>query len=290
MATPGYIPFHPDPKKPDIKLPEGACDSHCHVFGPGDIFPFSPKSSYVPVDAPKELLFQRHRHLGIDRAVIVQASCHGTDNTAMLDALRTAGDSYRGIAIVAPEITEAELADMHDAGVRGVRFNFVKRLKARQPVDVRRSILRKMTGLPWHVVVYFEPADFPEIRDSLKEIPVPVVIDHMGCVPGGAGVNSPEFEDLAQLMEDDRFWVKVSCPERFSKIGPPYSDTDDVAKELIRVAPNRVLWGTDWPHPNMKKEAPDDGFLVDRLATICPDKDALRRLLIENPDRLYWND
>lgn len=288
MVTPGYIPFHPEPKKPDIKLPKGACDSHCHVFGPGDIFPFSKKSSYVPVDASKETLFQRHRFLGLDRAVIVQASCHGTDNSAMIDALQSGGDSYRGVAIVSPDISEEQLDIMHQAGVRGVRFNFVKRLKARQSDADRQRIIDKISHLPWHVVVYFEPADLPDIHDFLVNNPTPVVIDHMGCVPGDKGVQSDEFEALARLMEDDRFWVKVSCPERLSKVGPPYSDTDAVARELIRLAPDRVLWGTDWPHPNMKTHAPDDGFLVDRLGVICPDEKQRHSLLVDNPTKLYW--
>ena len=290
MVTPGFIPFHPNPKIPDFQLPAGACDAHCHVFGPGDKFPYSPTSSYVPVDASKETLFQRHKYLGVDRGVIVQASCHGTDNTAMIDALETAGDAYRGIAIVEPDISEEELDRMHDAGVRGVRFNFVKRLKARQPDDVRKVIIDKIIKLGWHVVVYFEPEDLPEIRQSLLEIPVPVIIDHMGRVSGGSGLEGKEFAELASLLKDDRFWVKVSCPERLTKTGYPYEDTDAVSRELIRMIPDRVLWGTDWPHPNMRKEAPDDGLLVDRIPRICPDEKEQKALLINNPLRLYWND
>ena len=288
MVSPGYIPFHPNPSKPEFTLPKGSVDSHCHVFGPGDVFPYAATSSYVPVDAPKELLFQRHKHLGIDRAVIVQASCHGTDNRAMIDALKSAGDTYRGIAIVNSEITEAELKAMDEVGVRGVRFNFVKRLKARQPIETRINILEKIKQLPWHLVVYFEPADLAEIKDFLMQVPVPVVIDHMGCIPSDKGAQSKEFEELAELLRDDRFWIKVSCPERFSKEGAPYLDMDEVASELIRMIPDRVLWGTDWPHPNMKKEAPDDGILVDRIARICPDEQQQKALLIENRTRLYW--
>ncbi len=288
MATPGYIPFHPNPKKPDITLPAGSCDSHCHVFGPGKIYPYSALSSYIPVDAPKEILFQRHQFLGIDRAVIVQASCHGTDNRAMLDTLKSAGDSYRGIAMVSPDITEKELAEMHELGVRGVRFNFLKRLKSRPPAEAIDVIVKKISKLPWHIVVYFEPSDLPEIRQFLQNSPIPVVIDHMGRVPAEKGVLSAEFEDLASLMKDERFYVKVSCPERLSKTGSPYSDTDDVAKELINMAPKRVLWGTDWPHPNMKTEAPDDGALVDRITVICPQEKNQRLLLIDNPQSLYW--
>jgi len=290
MVTPGYLPFHPNPKKPDIALPGGACDSHCHVFGPGDRFPYSEKSSYIPVDAPKETLFQRHRFLGIDRAVIVQASCHGTDNAAMVDALRTGGDAYRGVAIVSADISPAALEELHEAGVRGVRFNFVKRLKARQPIEERRAIVEKIAPLGWHVVVYMEPEDLADIRDFLEEIPLPVVIDHMGRVPVEEGVDSPAFERLAALIGNDKYWLKVSCPERLSKLGPPYEDVDAVAGALIEMMPGRVLWGTDWPHPNMRSHIPDEGVLVDRLATICPDEGRLQALLVDNPTRLYWSD
>ncbi len=269
-------------------MPEGACDSHCHVFGPAEKFPYSTASTYIPVDAPKETLFQRHKHLGVDRAVLVQASCHGTDNSAMIDCLETAGGSYRGIAIVSPDVTEKELQRMHEAGVRGVRFNFVKRLKAKQSHDARQAILKKISRLPWHVVVYFEPEDIAGIRDFLLEIPKTVVIDHMGCVSGGSTIEGPEFSSLANLLKDDRFWVKVSCPERLSKIGYPYEDTHGIARELIRMVPDRVLWGTDRPHPNMKIEAPDDGLLVDRIPAICPGEKEQRTLLIDNPYRLYW--
>ena len=289
MASEGYIPFHPNPSVPTFLLPQGACDSHCHVFGPADTFPYSPKSSYIPVDAPKELLAQRHRSFGVDRAVLVQASCHGSDNRAMLDALKTSGDTYRGIAIVDSSVTLSELEQMNELGVRGVRFNFVKRLKARQPIEERMHILDMVRQLPWHLVVYYEPADLPEIRDFLKQVPVPVVIDHMGCIPADRGVDSREFEDLADLLKDDRFWIKVSCPERFSLQGPPYLDMDEVSRSLISMVPQRVLWGTDWPHPNMKKEAPDDGLLIDRIPRVCPDEHTRKAMLIDNPTRLYWS-
>jgi len=290
MVTSGYLPFHPAPKKPDIKLPPLSCDSHCHVFGPGAVFPYSPKSSYVPVDAPKEVLAERHAFLGIDRAVIVQASCHGTDNAAMVDALTAWPDRYRGIAIVAPDISMAELGAMHAAGVRGVRFNFVKRLNARQPLQDRRAIVDKIAPLGWHIVVYLEPEDMDDVEDFLADVPLAVVIDHMGRVPVEKGISSAEFSRLEKLLEsDEKYWIKVSCPERLSKQGPPYDDVDAVARRLIGIAPDRVLWGTDWPHPNMKSHMPDDGLLVDRIAVICPDEAVRKAVLVDNPARLYWS-
>ena len=291
MVTPGFLAFHPNPKKPDHALPPDACDAHCHVFGPAARFPFASTSTYVPVDAPKETLFRRHRHLGISRAVVVQASCHGTDNTAMLDALRAGGDDYRGVAVVAEDVTERALAEMHDAGVRGVRFNFVKRLGGGKPLGVYRAILDAIGPLGWHVVVYFDAEDLEELAPFLRGIGVPVVIDHMGRVPVEQGLASKPFRLLRELLAGDaKFWVKISCPERLSRTGPPWADVDPVARELLEIVPDRVLWGTDWPHPNMKPHMPDDGALVDRIMTICDTADLRRQVLVDNPARLYWAD
>ena len=291
LVTPGNLTFHPNPKTPDHALPPGACDAHCHVFGPAARFPFASSSTYVPVDAPKETLFERHRHLGVSRAIIVQASCHGTDNEAMVNALRAGGDDYRGVAVVAENVTEQTLEEMHEAGTRAVRFNFVKRLGGGKPLSVYHAILDRIGPFGWHVVVYFDAEDLEELAPFLRGIEVPVVIDHMGRVPVEQGLASKPFRLLGDLLAgDEKFWVKISCPERLSRTGPPYSDVDPVARELLRTAPDRVLWGTDWPHPNMKSHMPDDGALVDRIMTIC-DSPALRRqVLVDNPARLYWSD
>ena len=290
MATPGYLPFHPAPKEPAQALPPNACDAHCHVFGPAARFPFSPTSTYVPVDAPKETLFQRHRHLGFARAVVVQASCHGTDNAAMLDALRSGGEDYRGIAVVAEDVTEPELEEMHEAGVRGVRFNFVKRLGGGRPLGVYRTILDRIEPFGWHVVVYFDAEDLEDLAPFLRGIEVPVVIDHMGRAPVEQGVESRPFRLLRDLLAGDgKFWVKVSGPERLSRIGPPYADVEPVARALLRTVPERVLWGTDWPHPNMKSHMPDDGALVDWIMAVCDTPVLRRQVLVDNPARLYWS-
>ena len=291
MVMPGYLAFHPSPKAPDHALPPNACDAHCHVFGPAATFPFASSSTYVPVDASKETLFERHRHLGISRAVVVQASCHGTDNAAMLDALRAGGDDYRGIAVVSEKVEERALREMHDAGVRGVRFNFVKRLGGGKPLGVYRTIQDRIRPFGWHVVVYFDSEDLEALAPFLRGIGVPVVIDHMGRVPVEQGLGSKPFRLLRDLLvAEERFWVKISCPERLSCTGPPYADVDPVARELLRTAPDRVLWGTDWPHPNMKSHMPDDGALVDRIMTLCDTPDLRRKVLVDNPARLYWAD
>lgn len=289
MPSPDYLAYHPNPKKPGVKLPAESCDAHCHVFGPAAQFPFAASSTYEPVDASKDSLFALHRHLGIERSVIVQASCHGTDNSAMVDALLAGGDSYRGVAVVSPDITISELQAMHEAGVRGVRFNFVKRLGGKKPGDSQQTIMRKIKSLGWHVVVYFDSDDIDELAPFLQQIELPVVIDHMGRVPVEQGVDSHAFGLLSSLLKDDKYWVKISCPERLSKQGPPYTDVDEVAKALLSQVPERVLWGTDWPHPNMKSHMPDDGQLVDRIVGICQNEVMLQQVLVTNPAALYWS-
>ncbi|MBY8085294.1 amidohydrolase family protein [Vibrio fluvialis] len=284
-----YLPFHPRPSKPHYVAPAGAVDAHCHVFGPGDQFPYSPKRKYTPCDASKEQLFALRDHLGFARNVIVQASCHGTDNAALLDALETAGDLARGVAVVSPDITEQELQHMHDLGVRGVRFNFVKRLVDATPKEVFLGIAEKIRPFGWHIVVYFEAQDFDDIAPFLLELDTQIVIDHMGRPDVALGVEHPNFQKFAQLLADNpHIWTKVSCPERLTQTPPDYSDVVPFARYLVEHFPNQVLWGTDWPHPNMKSHMPDDGHLVDVIPRIAPTEALQQTLLVTNPMKLYW--
>ncbi|MCG6409549.1 amidohydrolase family protein [Vibrio fluvialis] len=284
-----YLPFHPSPSKPQYAAPAGAVDAHCHVFGPGDQFPYSPKRKYTPCDASKEQLFALRDHLGFARNVIVQASCHGTDNAALLDALETAGDLARGVAVVSPDITEQELQHMHDLGVRGVRFNFVKRLVDATPKEVFLGIAEKIRPFGWHIVVYFEAQDFDDIAPFLLELDTQIVIDHMGRPDVALGVEHPNFQKFAQLLADNpHIWTKVSCPERLTQTPPDYSDVVPFARYLVEHFPNQVLWGTDWPHPNMKSHMPDDGHLVDVIPRIAPTEALQQTLLVTNPMKLYW--
>lgn len=284
-----WIPFHPNPKKPDFALPKGAVDAHCHVFGPAAAFPYAPERKYTPCDAGKDKLFELRDYLGFERNVIVQATCHGKDNRAMVDACRAAGDLARGIASVGPDITDAELADMHDAGVRGVRFNFVKRLVDATPKEVFLGIADRIAKLGWHIVVYFEAADLEELVPFLESLPTTIVVDHMGRPDVTKGIDHPDFQRFADLMaRNENIWTKVTCPERLTVAGPPYDDVIDYAVHIVERFPDRVIWGTDWPHPNMKSHMPDDGALVDYIPKIARTPELQRKLLIDNPMRLYW--
>ena len=281
---PDYLPFHPNPSKPAFTPPPGAVDAHCHVFGPADNFPYAPERKYTPCDAPKEKLFELRDYLGFERNVIVQATCHGKDNRALVDALKAAGDKARGIASVGPDIGMDELKAMDEAGVRGVRFNFVKRLVDSTPKEVFLGIADKIAQLGWHIVVYFEAQDLEELVPFLKQLPTTIVVDHMGRPDVTKGVDHPDFQRFVDLMADvDTIWTKVTCPERLTVAGPPYDDVVPFGRKLVETFPDRVIWGTDWPHPNMKSHMPDDGKLVDFIPRIAVTEEAQKKLLVDNP-------
>ena len=284
-----WLVFHPNPKKPDFVLPKGAVDAHCHVFGPSPEFPFAPERKYTPCNAGKDKLFELRDYLGFERNVIVQATCHGKDNRAMVDACRAAGDKARGIASVGPEISREELEAMHEAGIRGVRFNFVKRLVDATPKEVFLSIADKIKDLGWHIVVYFEAADLEELEPFLKQLPTTIVVDHMGRPDVTKGVDHPDFQRFIRLMEEnENIWSKVTCPERLTVQGTPYDDVVPFYQAIVDRFEDRVLWGTDWPHPNMKSHMPDDGALVDYIPKIARTPTQQQKLLVDNPMRLYW--
>jgi 2-pyrone-4,6-dicarboxylate lactonase len=287
--SPGYIPFHPNPCNPKFRPPPGAVDAHCHVFGPEARFPYAPERKYTPCDAPKEKLFALRDFLGLDKNVIVQASCHSKDNRAMVDALEAANGRARGVAFVGEEVTDAELKAMDTAGVRGVRFNFVRRLVDVTPPDVLARIAARIAPLGWHIVVYFEMPDLADFEPFFTSLPTIVVVDHMGVPNVAKGVDDPENQRFIRMLDRHRnMWTKVTCPERMTLAGPPYDDVVPFGRALVEAFPDRVIWGTDWPHPNMKKEAPDDGVLVDYIPKIAPGSAAQQALLVDNPVRLYW--
>jgi 2-pyrone-4,6-dicarboxylate lactonase len=284
-----WICFHPNPSKPRFKPPAGAVDAHCHVFGPERRFPYAPERKYTPCDAPREKLFELRDYLGLDKNVIVQASCHGKDNAALIDAMEHSQGRARGVAVIGEEITDAELKAMDRAGVRGVRFNFVRRLVDFTPRDVLERIAARIAPLGWHIVVYFEMPDLPELEPFFTALPTTVVVDHMGVPNVRKGVDDPENQRFIRMLESNRnIWTKVTCPERMTLAGAPYEDVVPFGRLLVERFPDRVLWGTDWPHPNMKKEAPDDGVLVDVIPGVAPTAAQQRALLVDNPMRLYW--
>lgn len=295
--TPGWLDWHPHPSKPLLTLPAGAVDAHCHVFGPAQEFAFAPERKYTPCDAGKRQLFALRDHLGFARNVIVQATCHGADNSAMVDACMASEGRARGVATVNQSITDEALQQLHSAGVRGVRFNFVKRLVDGTPQQALQAIAERIARLGWHVVVYFEAADLPALIPFLTGLPTVVVIDHMGRPDVSQPADGPAFDMFLQLMQaHSHIWCKVSCPERLSVAGPhalqgerlAYQDVVPFARSVVEHFPSRVLWGTDWPHPNLQGHMPDDGLLVDFIAQIAPSAWLQQQLLVDNPMRLYW--
>src|SRR5579862_7006188 len=289
--TPGWLDWYAQPSKPRFKLPAGAVDAHCHVFGPGREFPYAPERKYTPCDASKDHLWALRDFLGFERNVIVQATCHGSDNRALVDALYDAGERARGVATVKPDVSDRELQALDAAGVRGVRFNFVRRLVDTTLRDVLLQIVRRVAPLGWHVVIYFEAVDLPEYYDFFASLPTTVVVDHMGRPDLSKPVDGPDFGLFLRLMREcSNIWSKVTCPDRLSLSGPPrYDDFVPFAKRLVDTFPDRVLWGTDWPHPNLKTHMPDDGALVDVIPRIATTPTLVGRLLVDNPQRLYWN-
>jgi len=286
-----WLDWDPSPSKPTFVVPGGSVDAHCHVFGPGDTFPFAPERKYTPCDASRNQLLALRDFLGFDKNVVVQATCHGADNSALLDVLEHSDDRARGVVTVNPDVTPLELARMHELGVRGVRFNYVKRLVDPKPDDYYRAIVEKIRPLGWHVVLYFEPADLAEKRDFFASLGVPIVVDHMGRPDVTKPLDGSEFDLFLRFMtENPDVWTKVSCPDRLSVSGSPrYADVVPFAKAIVEQFPDRVLWGTDWPHPNMKNEMPDDGILVDYVPSVATTATLQQKLLVTNPTTLYWS-
>jgi 2-pyrone-4,6-dicarboxylate lactonase len=297
QKTSGWLDWYSNPSQPTFRLPPGSVDAHCHVFGPGAKFPYAPERKYTPCDASKEQLFALRDHLGFARNVVVQATCHGADNRALVDALVASGGKARGVATVRRDVTDEELSELHAAGVRGVRFNFVKRLVDFTPKGELNEIAARIARLGWHVVIYFEAQDLPELWDFFTGLPTMVVVDHMGRPDVKKPTDGPEFALFIKFMrENPNVWSKVSCPERLSVTGPAaldgernaYRDVVPFARRVVDSFPDRVLWGTDWPHPNLKDHMPDDGLLVDFIPHIAVGAELQRKLLVDNPMGLYW--
>ena len=283
------VSWHGNPSVPAFIPPVGAVDAHCHVFGPMAQFPFSPRAKYLPEDAGPDKLFALRDRLGFARNVIVQASCHGTDNSATLNGIAKSAGMARGVAVVDPAITDVELERLHEGGMRGVRFNFLKRLVDDAPKDKFLEIAKRIQPLGWHVVVYFEADILEEMRPFLDAIPTLIVIDHMGRPDVSQGPDGTDMKAFRRLLDSrDDIWTKVTCPDRLDPTGAPWDDFARSVAPLVADYQDRVLWGTDWPHPNMEKAIPDDGALVDMIPRIAPTAELQRKLLVDNPMGLYW--
>ena len=283
-------PPDPDTRKPDQALPPNACDTHCHIFGPAAKFPYAEGRSYTPPDAPLEDFQRLQGILGLDRAVVVQASCQGSDNSAILDAIARGEGRYRGVAMVDDGFTEADFEELDAGGIRGVRISFVRNIGGSPDPSRLERTAEKIAPLGWHLVLHSNVEDVVEHAAVLSALPVPVVIDHMARVKTADGVEQAPFKQLLELMGGEDIWIKISGAERISAAGPPYADAVPFARALIAAAPDRILWGTDWPHPTLKGPMPNDGDLVDLLALHAPDEAVRRKILVDNPARLYGFD
>jgi predicted TIM-barrel fold metal-dependent hydrolase len=278
----------PNPRQPDFVPPPGSCDAHCHIFGPGAVYPYAPDRSYTPPDAPLPVFKRLQATLGLSRAVLVNASCHGSDNRVIVDAIAQSGGSYRGVANSDPGFDSAEFQRLHQQGFRGVRFNFVAHLGGLPDMDEFQRVVRLIEPLGWHLDLHFDAKDLPSFDHLLQALPVPFIIDHMGRVPTRDGLQQQPFQVLLKLHRSNpRCWVKISGAERISGAGPPFADAAPFAQQLVRAGPDRILWGTDWPHPNIARHMPNDGDLVDLIPLLLPDAATRQQVLVDNPHRLY---
>lgn len=294
MTTiPTCLPPDPAPKKPAFAMPAGACDCHAHICGPSSDYGYIPERLYTPVDG---LIGDYERllgALGVTRAVLVQPSFYGADNGALLNALKGATIPVRGVAVVADDVSDAELEKLHAAGVRGVRFNIVdiQTAKGVLPMDRIRSIAKRIARFGWHVEFLMHVDEFPDIDRAFGDLPVDVVVGHLGYVKTSKGLDTPGFQALLRLLVDGKAWVKFTGPYRISTTTMPHADTNEFAHRLVETAPTRIVWGTDWPHVMAKWSLPmpNDGELTDLLLRWVPDETQRRRILVDNPTALYFS-
>ncbi|WP_026190499.1 amidohydrolase family protein [Methylobacterium sp. WSM2598] len=280
-------PPNPNPRKPRLALPAGACDAHCHIYGPFDRFPLPVDRSFTPKEAPETALRHLHERLGFSRAVIVHSQGHGFDHRPLLDALATGQGRYRGVALVRPDTPPEEVARYAVAGVCGSRFNFMTHLSARLSNDAISDAIRLIRPHGWHAEIHVGGRQLLEAEAFIRSIEVPVVIDHMARLDIAEGPDGPVAGAMKRLLDTGTVYVKLSGPERLSKVGAPYHDVVPLAAGLARHAPERVLWGSDWPHVNLHGPMPDDGDLVDLIAEIAPSEAARKLLLVDNPTRFF---
>ena len=279
----------PAPRRPQVRLPPLACDCHAHIAGPKSVYPYSPRRIYTPPDALLPAYLGMLGTLGVERAVLIQPSVYGTDNRAMLDAMAKAGDRFRGVAVVDDAVTDAEFEKMHAAGVRGVRINVVDVAEGKGviPMATLKRLAVRIKPLGWHVEFLMHADEFPDLDAQFADFPVDIVLGHLGYMRTDKGLGAPGFQALLRLMRTGRCWAKLTGPYRISVNAMPYSDVTPFAHALIDAAPERVIWGTDWPHVMVKSAMPNDGALCDLLLDWVPDETIRRKVLVDNPAKLY---
>jgi 2-pyrone-4,6-dicarboxylate lactonase len=287
MVGPRVAIFHPHPSKPKLRLPPGSWDTHFHVLGPKTRFPFASTTTINPGDATKDMLAALHRHLGIVHGVFVQSAVHGMDNRVVEDALAATGGNYVGVALLPPAVEMTELRRLDGLGFRAVRYNFMQHLHQSASIEQVMGLTPRLADVGWHLQIHMDAMLVPEMAPVLARSPVPVVIDHIGRVDAGLGLEQAPFQALLRLMGDQKFWMKVSGCDRITRTGPPYADAVPFGRKLVAEFPDRVVWGSDWPHPHHKGPVPDDGALVDLIAEIAPTEALRHKLMVDNPQRLY---
>ena len=292
---PYCYPPDPNTRKPSFTPPPNSCDTHFHVFGPPETFPFLSTHEYTPPAAPLEHYLKMTEVIGIERAVVVQPSVHGLDNSATLDAIKNSGGRFRGVARMDDKTPKSELQRLHDAGIRGVRFNLLDRPRGNVKLDVLDRCVEHIVELGWSVDLHIDTRNLLEQEKRIRAMPVPVVIDHMARVKPAEGLNQPAFQLLLELMKDKHVWVKVSGADKIcntrvhSYYGLPFIEVVPFARAVIAAAPDRVIWGTDWPHSNnfAPSKTPNDGDLLDLLTAFAPTADVRKKILVDNPAALY---
>jgi 2-pyrone-4,6-dicarboxylate lactonase len=284
--SPSCPPPDPNPQAPRFTLPPLACDSHFHVFGPHKVFPFAEGRPFTPHDAPKEALLRLHAFLGFERGVFVQSTCHGQDHAALVDLLQSTQGRYRGVALLTPDTPPDEVQRLDAAGVCGVRFHFMSHLGAQPPLDDLRTIVRLVAPHDWHIAIHTSGRELVTHWDFIAGITGRVVIDHIGRVDVSEGADGEGFTALRRLLDRGNVWVKLSGTDRVSREAPPFRDAVALARILAEQAPERVVWGSDWPHPNVRL-MPNDGELVNQIPEIAVKETTRRRMLVDNPAELF---
>jgi len=277
----------PKPRKPSRALPANACDCHFHIFDDANGQAFTPHRSYTPPPARLREFLEVQQALGLSRGVIVQPSVYGSDNRTTLKALADAGSSFRGVVVIQADTSFEQLQAMHALGVRGVRLNLI--FKSGVEVSDVAALAKKVAPLGWHLQLLIDITEFADLYDTLSALAVDVVIDHMGHMPTSCGLQHPGFRDLLRLLEEDKAWVKLSGPYRFTASQDvPYDDVTPYAKALIKANPARVLWASDWPHPCIPVPMPNDADLLEALFVWAEGDDRIiEQILVSNPERLY---